>query len=167
LKAIIFFATKKRSKFLNHEDKEYCPGNIKSYFIRDRKGYQEYLYMAWSYTRCWNIDCLCSIYQLHEMTKKKRICKKYGLLPHKISEPDRQSLGYNCVDLVGPFKIRKTSKTHSLIAIIMINPEMNKGWFDIVEATNKSSTSIQDLFFITLGCHVTRDLNLLYLSMVL
>jgi hypothetical protein len=28
----------------------------------------------------------------------------------------------------------------------MIDPSINTGWFEIVEATNKSATSIQDLF---------------------
>jgi hypothetical protein len=52
-----------------------------------------------------------------------------------------------CVDLVGPFTIRTPAKTHSLLAIIMIDPAT--GWFEIVEATNKSATSIQDLFHNT------------------
>jgi hypothetical protein len=43
----------------------------------------------------------------------------------------------------------------------MIDPAT--GWIEIVEATNKSATSIQD-FFITPGWQVTRDLNLLSLT---
>jgi hypothetical protein len=31
----------------------------------------------------------------------------------------------------------------------MIYPEINTGWFEIVKATNKSATSIQDLFHNT------------------
>jgi hypothetical protein len=31
----------------------------------------------------------------------------------------------------------------------MIDPEINTGWFEIVKATNKSATSIQDLFHNT------------------
>jgi hypothetical protein len=51
-----------------------------------------------------------------------------------------------CVDLVGPlpFTIRTPAKTHSLLTLTMIDPAT--GWFEIVEATNKSATSIQDLF---------------------
>jgi hypothetical protein len=49
-----------------------------------------------------------------------------------------------CVDLVDPFTIRKPAKTHSLLALTMIDPAT--GWFEIVEATNMSSTFIQDLF---------------------
>jgi hypothetical protein len=33
---MIFFATKKRSTFLHHGDKEYCPGTMNIYVIRDR-----------------------------------------------------------------------------------------------------------------------------------
>jgi hypothetical protein len=49
-----------------------------------------------------------------------------------------------CVDLVEPFTIRTPSKTHSLLALTMIDPAA--GWFEIFKATNKLATSIQDLF---------------------
>jgi transposase InsO family protein len=51
-----------------------------------------------------------------------------------------------CVDLVDPFTIRTPTKTHSLLALLIIDPVINTGWFEIVEATNNSATSIQDLF---------------------
>jgi hypothetical protein len=54
-----------------------------------------------------------------------------------------------CVDLVGPFTIRTQAKTHSLLALTMIDPAINTGWFEIVKATNKLATSIQDLFHNT------------------
>jgi hypothetical protein len=54
-----------------------------------------------------------------------------------------------CVDLVGLFTIRKPDKTDSLLALTMIDPAINTGWFEIVKATNKSATSIQDLFHST------------------
>jgi hypothetical protein len=54
-----------------------------------------------------------------------------------------------CVDLVGPFTIRTSYKTYSLLALTMIDPEIYTGWFEIVGATNKSATSIQDLFHNT------------------
>jgi hypothetical protein len=54
-----------------------------------------------------------------------------------------------CVDLVSSFTIRATAKTHSLLEFTMIDPSINTGWFEIVEATNKSATSIQDLFHNT------------------
>jgi hypothetical protein len=79
------------------------------------------------------------------MTKKEQKRKKYGLLPPKIAESDPWVM--LCVDLVGPFTIRTPTKTYSLLALTMIDPAT--GWFEIVEATNKSATSIQDL------CHNT------------
>jgi hypothetical protein len=69
------------------------------------------------------------------MTKKER--KKYGLLPPKITESYPWVMV--CVDLVGPFTIRTPTKTHSLLALTMI--DLATGWFEIVEATNKSATS--------------------------
>jgi hypothetical protein len=57
-----------------------------------------------------------------------------------------------CVDLVDPFTIKTPYKTHSLLALTMIDPAT--GWFDIVKATNQLNTSIQDLFHNTwLACY--------------
>jgi hypothetical protein len=70
------------------------------------------------------------------MTKKER--KKDGLLSPKIAESDPWVMV--CVDLVGPFTIRTPAKTHSLLALTIIDPAT--GWFEIVKATNKSATSI-------------------------
>jgi hypothetical protein len=81
------------------------------------------------------------------MTKKEHTSKKYGLLPLKIAESDPWVMV--CVDLVGPFTIRTPAKTHSLLALTMIDPAIITGWFEIVEATNKSALSIQDLFHNT------------------
>jgi hypothetical protein len=81
------------------------------------------------------------------MTKKERACKKYGLFPPKIAESDTSPWVMICVDLVGPFTIRTPAKSHSLFVLTMIDPAT--GWFEIVEATNKSATSTQDLFHDT------------------
>jgi hypothetical protein len=51
------------------------------------------------------------------------------------------------VDLVGQYTTKKPAKTHSLLSLTIIDPAT--GWFEIVEATNKSATSIQDLFHNT------------------
>jgi hypothetical protein len=92
--------------------------------------------------------CLSSTCQVCQMTKKER--KKYGLLAPKIAESDPWVMV--CLDLVGPFTIRTPAKTYSLLALTMIDPAT--GWFEIVEATNKSATSIQDLFHNTwLACY--------------
>jgi hypothetical protein len=91
------------------------------------------------------------------MTKNKHTRKKYGLLPPKIAESDPWVMV--SVDMVGPFTIRKQAKIYSLLELTMIDPAINTGWFEIVEATNKSATSI------TPGWQITRDLNLLSLTM--
>jgi hypothetical protein len=52
-----------------------------------------------------------------------------------------------CVDLLGLFTTRTPAKTHTMLALTMIYPAI--GWFEVVKATNKSETSIQDLFHNT------------------
>jgi hypothetical protein len=51
-----------------------------------------------------------------------------------------------CVDLMVPIPltISTSTKTHSLLVLTMI--DLANGWFEIVEAINKSATSIQDQF---------------------
>jgi transposase InsO family protein len=71
--------------------------------------------------------------------------KKYGLLPPKTAEYDPWVM--ICVDLVGPFTIKTPLKTHSLLALTMIDPAA--GWFEIVQDNSKTATSIQDLFHNT------------------
>jgi hypothetical protein len=80
------------------------------------------------------------------MTKKKKK-KKYGLLPPKIAESDTVSLGHGMCGSGGSIYIRTPAKAHSLLALTMI--DLATGWFEIVKATNKSATSIQDLFHNT------------------
>jgi hypothetical protein len=59
------------------------------------------------------------------MTKKER--KKYGLLPPKIAESDTQPLGHGLCGSGGttPFTIRTPAKTHSLLALTMIDPAIH------------------------------------------
>jgi hypothetical protein len=99
-----------------------------------------------------NIDC--STCQVCQMTKKER--KKYRLLPTKIAESDIVSLVHGMWGSGGttPFKIRTPAKANSLLALTMIDPAT--GWFEIVKATNKSATSIQDLFHNTWLTHYPR-----------
>jgi hypothetical protein len=58
------------------------------------------------------------------MTKKKHERKKYGLLQPKIAEYDVISLGHGFCESFGisPFTIKTTAKTHSLLALIIIDP---------------------------------------------
>jgi hypothetical protein len=108
-----------------------------------------------------NMDCLCFTFQVCQMTMKENMRKKYGLLPLKTAEPDPWVMV--CVDLVGPFTMRTPAKKHSLLSLTMI--DLATGWFEIVKATNKSATSIQDLFHSTWLARYIRDLNLLSLTM--
>jgi hypothetical protein len=59
-----------------------------------------------------------------------------------------------CVDLMGPFTIRTSAKTNSMLALKMINT--STGWIEIVKATYESATSIQDLFHNTWLAHYPR-----------
>jgi hypothetical protein len=72
--------------------------------------------------------------------------KKYGLLAPKIAESEIVSLGHDLCGTGGThaFTIRKPAKTHSLLALTMIDPAT--GWFEIV---NKSASCIHDLFHKT------------------
>jgi hypothetical protein len=84
------------------------------------------------------------------MTKKENARKKYGLLPTKIAESDNMSLFHDLCGSGGSIYNKDTSQNTLylyLLAHTMIDPAT--GWFEIVEATNKSATSIQDLFHNT------------------
>jgi hypothetical protein len=99
-----------------------------------------------------NIDCLCSTCQVCQMTKKEKTRKKYGLLPPKIAQSDTVSLGHGMFGSGGSIYNKDTSQNTlfvSVLALTMIDPSINTGWFEIVKATNKSATSIQDLFHNT------------------
>ena len=98
--------------------------------------------MAWPGLKQ-DLERLCSPCQVCQLTKKER--KKYELLPPKIAESDPWVMV--CVDLVGSFTIKTPSKTHSLLALTMIDPAT--GWLEIVEDTNKSASFIQDLLHNT------------------
>jgi hypothetical protein len=93
------------------------------------------------------------------MTKKERVCKKYGLLPPKIAESVSVSLVYGLCGSGGSIYNKDTSQNtlySPLFELIMIYPASNTGWFKIFEATNTSATSIQDLLHITwlwLACY--------------
>jgi hypothetical protein len=83
------------------------------------------------------------------MTKKDPKLKKYGLLTPKIAESDTKSLGHGLCGSGGSIYNKAAIKTHYLLALTIIDPATHIGWFEIVKATNKSATSIQDLFHNT------------------
>jgi hypothetical protein len=66
--------------------------------------------------------------------------KKYGLLPPKKAESDTVCLVHG---LCG------NTLCSTLLALKIIDPVINTGWLEIVEAKHKSATSIQDLFHYT------------------
>ena len=138
---------------LCYKDKIYIPQSLRQ---RVLSWYHEYLLhpgqtrteQTIRNTMTWpgltqDVERLCSTCPVCQLTKKER--KKYGLLPPKTAESDPWVMV--CVDLVGPFTIKTPLKTHSLLALTMIDPAT--GWFEIVEATNKSAASVQDLFHNT------------------
>jgi hypothetical protein len=63
-------------------------------------------------------------FQVCKMKNKENNQKKYGLLPTKIAESEIVPLGHGLCGYGGanPFTLRKPGKTHSLLALIMIDP---------------------------------------------
>jgi hypothetical protein len=83
------------------------------------------------------------------MTKKERASKKYGLLPPKIAESTLQTLVHGLCGSGGSIYNKDTSQNtlYYMLTLTMVDPATV--WFEIVRATNKSATSIQDLFHNT------------------
>jgi hypothetical protein len=98
------------------------------------------------------------------MTKNDSNLKIYGFLPPKIAESDISSLGHGLCGSSGtiPFTITTPANTHSLLELTMIDPAT--GWFAIVQGTNKSERSIQDLIHNTWLAHYQQP-HLLSLTM--
>jgi hypothetical protein len=57
-----------------------------------------------------------------------------------------------CVDLVGPFTIRTSAKTHPLLSLTIIDSAIKTEWFKIFEPTNDSATPTSRICFITHEC---------------
>jgi hypothetical protein len=93
--------------------------------------------VVWLYK---SVERLCSTCPVCQLTKRER--KEYGLLPPKIVESDFWVMV--CVDLVGPFTIKTSIKTHSLLAITIV--DLALGWFQIAKVNNKLAAFVQDLF---------------------
>jgi hypothetical protein len=84
------------------------------------------------------------------MTKKENTRKKYGLLPPKIAESDTVSLGHDLCGSGGSIYNKDISQnTLYLYLLALTIIDTATGWFEIVKATNKAKTSIQDLFHNT------------------
>jgi hypothetical protein len=84
------------------------------------------------------------------MTKKER--KKYGMISPKIAESDIISLGHDLCGSGGTTSIYNKDtieNTHSFLLLAFTMIDLASGWFEIVKSTNKSATSIQNLFHNT------------------
>jgi hypothetical protein len=59
--------------------------------------------------------------------KKEHTCRKYRLLPPKIAESDIVFLAHGLCGSGGthPFTVRKSAKTHSLLALTRIDPAIH------------------------------------------
>jgi hypothetical protein len=71
-----------------------------------------------------DFERLCSTCQVYQIIKKDQTSKKEGLLPPKIAEPDIVFLLNGICGSGGgflPFAIRTPAKTHSLLALTMID----------------------------------------------
>jgi hypothetical protein len=87
---------------------------------------------------------------VHELCSKcdtcqrtKRTSKKYGHLPVKEAEADPWEV--LCVDLIGPYTIKRSGKARNLTlwCVTMIDPAT--GWFEMREIPNKESITIANL----------------------
>jgi hypothetical protein len=110
-----------------------------------------------------NIDCLCSTCQVCQMIKKER--KKYGLLPRKIAEYDTVSLGHGMCGFGGSIYNKDTNQ--NILSACTHNDRSSKtplAGFKLSKA-QISQQHPSRICFITPGWHVTRDLNLLSLTM--
>ena len=74
--------------------------------------------------------------------KNKRKHKKFGHLPPKLAES--KPWERMCVDLIGPYKIRRPNKKHLICkCVTMIDPAT--GWFEIHQYDDKKSISIANI----------------------
>jgi hypothetical protein len=104
---------------LCYKEKIYIPQSLRK---RVLSWYHEYLLhpgktrtektikntMTWpGLTQDIELDCLCSIYKLRQMTKEER--KKYGLLPPKIAESNTAPLGHGMCGSGGSIYNKDTS----------------------------------------------------------
>jgi hypothetical protein len=70
----------------------------------------------------------------------------------KIAESDTVSIFHGLCGSGGSIYNKDTSQntlSSPLLVLTLIDPEINTDWFEISEATNKSATSIQELFHDT------------------
>jgi hypothetical protein len=108
------------SSIIETDYKEYYPGTMNIYFIRDRLEKKRLSGIPWHglvLHKMMNIDCSLSPCQACQMTKKDNKRKKYGVLPPKIAESDTVNLDYGLCGSGGfhLFTIRTPAKTHFVL----------------------------------------------------
>lgn len=87
-----------------------------------------------------DVQSICSRCNVCQVTKKST--KHYGHLPEK--EAEAQPWDKLCVDLVGPYIIkRKAKQPLTLWCLTMIDPAT--GWFEMCEIKNKEAATIANL----------------------
>jgi hypothetical protein len=85
------------SSIIDKECKVYCPGNMNTYFIRDRQEQKRLSGILWHgliLHKMLNIDSLIFTCQVCQMTKKENNRKKYGMLPPEIAKSDTEFPGH-------------------------------------------------------------------------
>jgi hypothetical protein len=79
----------------------------------------------------------------HECQIGKKVRKKYGELPEKLTE---RPIAWNIVDvdLIGPLTIKTQSGKNELLALAMIDP--STGWFEVKYVKDKSAKESMNTF---------------------
>jgi hypothetical protein len=112
-----------------------------------------------------NIDCLYSTCQVCQMTKKERTCKKYGLLSPKIAESEIVTLVHGLCGSGGSI-YNKDANQNTLSACTHNDRSSNLPQAGLkLLKPQISQQHPSRICLITPGWHVTRDLNLLSLTM--
>jgi hypothetical protein len=83
-----------------------------------------------------NYEKICSVCQ-----QNKRRQKKYGLLPPK--EAEETPWDKLCVDLIGPYKIRRKGQELICKYVTMIDPATS--WFEIQQYDDKQSIAVANI----------------------
>jgi hypothetical protein len=106
-----------------------------------------------------NIDCLCSTCQVCQITNKEHTRKKYGHLPPKKGESDSVTLGHGLCRSGESIYNKDTITIQNTLSACTHNDRSSNQppvGFEIVKATNKSATFIQDLFHNTWSARYPR-----------
>ena len=113
-------------------------------------------HLTWPGLRNHVLACVqtCDICQRYKKQKRH-----YGHLPTKAAEA--QPWETLCVDLIGPYQIRRKGKTPlRLHAVTMIDPAT--GWFEVAEIPNKESITVAEQVDKYWFCRYPRPTKVIY-----